>query len=422
MSIVGRIARPKAMNSEELARMVRSVYGGGSTVSGVSVSSDSAMRQATVYSCVNVLSRVLGMLPCHMMEKKGKIKNIAEDFYLYPILHDMPNPWMDASDFWGMAMNHLALRGNFFAFKNTGLNPNGPTRELIPLAPGRVQEIIQTADYGLFYKVLLPNEERRGSYGEPTQADIGTIKVFPASQMFHLRGMTIDGISGVNPIQYIRETIGLGVVTEQFGARTFGSGTHPSMIVTHPNRVKDIKAMRDALSEVYAGIDNSHKIMLLEDGMTATSVSIDPQDSQYLETRKFQKSEIVDIFFGMPLTVMNAGENTPTYASAEQFSIGFIVYAVLPWIVTAERGIYRCLLSSEERQTYYAKFRTEGLLRGAFRDQMAGLQIAINTEIMNPNEARDLLDMNPYKGGEIYKTRTSTTKEPAKQAGQGVTQ
>jgi HK97 family phage portal protein len=223
----------------------------------------------------------------------------------------------------------------------------------------------------------------------------------------------------MNPIQYIRETVGLGIVTEQFGARTFGSGTHPSMIITHPNEIKDKKAMRDALSEVYAGLDNSHKIMLLEDGMTATSVSITGQDSQYLETRKFQKSEIVDIFFGMPLTVMNAGENTPTYASAEQFSIGFIVYACMPWFVTAERGIYRCLLNPQERKRYYAKFQARGLQRGSFKDQMEGFRVGINTEILNPNECRELLDMNPYEGGEIYRTRTSTVKESAKPAAGG---
>lgn len=408
--------------SKTLEDMIRSVYGGGSTSSGVSVSSHTAMRQATVYSCVNVLSRVMGMVPCHMMEKSGNIRNIAEDFYLYALLHDMPNEWMDASDFWGMAMNHLALRGNFFAFKNTGLDPNGKTRELLPLAPDRILEVIQTANYGVFYKIQMPDDKSAvGVYGEPTQATATITKIFPASQIFHLRGMTKDGLVGMNPIQYIRETIGLGIVTEQFGARTFGSGTHPSMIVTHPGQLKDPKPMRDALTEVYAGLDNSHKIMLLEDGMSATSVSITGQDSQYLETRKFQKSEIVDIFFGMPLTVMNSGENNPTYASAEQFSIGFIVYACMPWFVTGERGIYRCLLSPEERKRYYAKFQARGLQRGSFKDQMEGFQVAINTEIMNPNEARELLDMNPYDGGEVYKTRTSTTKETGKQADQGGT-
>jgi len=71
MGLVSRMARPKAM-SNNLEQILRDHLGGGSTSSGTSVSNDSAMRQATVYSCVNVLSRVIGMLPCHMMEKPEK--------------------------------------------------------------------------------------------------------------------------------------------------------------------------------------------------------------------------------------------------------------------------------------------------------------------------------------------------------------
>jgi len=403
--------RPKAMNSHELERMIRSAFGGGENSSGVSVSSETAMRQATVYSCVNILSRVIGMLPCHMMEKNGKSRNIAENFYLYPILHDAPNEWMDSSDFWGMAMNHLALRGNFYAFKNTGLDPKGKVRELIPIRPERIQEVIQTADYGVFYKILMPDESNSGQYTGQSEGLTGTPHIFPANQVFHLRGMTVNGLVGVNPIQYIRESVGLGLAAEKLGARLFKNGTNISMIVEHPNTLKDPKSFRDAITEVYAGLGNSHKVMVLEDGMKAQKVTIDPKDSQFLELRKFQKDEIVDIFLGMPLTVMNSGANTPTYSSSEQFSIGFVVYALMPWIVTAERGIYRSLLNLEERKTYYAKFRVEGLLRGSFSEQMSGFATAIDKEILNPNECRELLDMNPYEGGEVYRTRTSTTKD-----------
>lgn len=420
MSIMGRLPRPKAMNPHELEKMIRSVFGGGSTHSGVSVSTDRAMREGTVFSCVNILSRVTGMLPCHMMESSGDKRNIAKDFYLYPLLHDMPNNWMTSSDFWGMSMVHQLMRGNFFAFKNTGLDPKGKTRELIPLAPGRVQKVIQAANYELFYEVLLPDENSTDvtydGYSQPT----GTItKIFPASQIFHLRGLTVNGVVGLNPIQYVRESIGLSLAAEEFGARYFGQGIHPGIIVEHPQKLKDPKTFRESFQEVYAGLGQTHQALILEEGMKANKISIDPKDAQFLELRKFQKNEIVDIFFGMPLTVMNSGDNVPTYASAEQFSIGFVIYALLPWLVSIEKAIYRDLLSPEERKTYYAKFQARGLQRGSFSEQMTAFQIAINTEIMNPNECRELLDLNPYSGGEAYRTRTSTVKDLGNNANQG---
>lgn len=397
MGILSRMVRPRA-DARELDRVTREAFGGGSTASGIPVSSETAMRHATVHSCVNILSRVIGMLPCHVMRKVGKTREIADDFYLYSLLHDMPNEWQTSANFMGMIINHVSMRGNFFALKNRGAL-FGNIRELIPLAPGIVQEVKQNPDYSLIYKCRFPD---------------GEVFEIPKSEIMHVMGMTINGYLGVNPIQYMRESISLGLATERFGARLFGSGTHPSMIVSHEGQLEDPTAMREALAASYSGLDNSHRIMLLEQGMTATSVSMSPEDSQFLETRKFQKSEIVDIMFGMPLTVMSNKDRTPTFASAEQFSIGFIIYALTPLAVNIEKTMFRDLLTTEERKEYYIKIRMEGLQRGAFADQMAGFQTAINTEIMNPNECRELLDMNPYEGGDRYGTRTSTIKEPDK--------
>jgi len=391
------MARPKAM-SNNLEQILRDHLGGGSTSSGTSVSNDSAMRQATVYSCVNVLSRVIGMLPCHMMEKTGKIRTIAEDFSLYSILHDLPNEWMTAPEFWGMAINHLALRGNFYALKNNGGSRWGRLKELIPFGPDIVQEVVQNSDKSLTYKCIFPD---------------GTVMNIPGTEIMHLRGMTLNGYMGVNPIAYIRESIGLGLATEEFGARYFGSGTHPGVILEHPKKLSPQAHtnLSNSMAETYSGLGKSHRIMLLEEGLKMHPITINPDDSQFLETRKYQKSEIVDIFFGMPLTLMSSGDNTPTFASAEQFSIGFVVYALMPWITKIEKSIYRDLLSPAERKIYYAKFKVEGLQRGSFKDQMDGFATAIDKEIFSPNDVRDLLDMNPYEGGDEYRTRTSTTKE-----------
>jgi len=399
MGIVSRMARPKAMHSQELERMIMSVFGGGSTSSGISVSSDSAMRQATVYSCVNVLSRVIGMLPCHLMETAGKTRTKMVDDPLYFLLHDQPNEWMTAPEFWGMAMNHLPLRGNFFALKNKGLNLTGTVRELIPLAPGIVQEVEQDERFRLLYKLRYP---------DGTQVDV------PASEIMHLRGMTMNGYMGVNPIQYIRESIALGLASEDFGARFFGSGTHPGGIVEMPGKLdpKNKTEVKGALNEAYTGLGKSHRLMLLEYGMKYQKVGVDPKDSQFIELRKYQKAEIVDIFMGMPLTILSSQDTTPTYASAEQFSIGFVIYALMPWIVAIEKAISRDLIPMAKRRTQYAKFSVKGLQRGSFKEQMDSFAVAIDKEIFNPNECRNLLDMDPYEGGDEYRTRTSSMKEP----------
>lgn len=399
MGIVSRMFKPKAI-STDMERMIRESFGGGVTSSGATVSNETAMRHATVYSCVHILSRTIGMLPCHMMEKVNGTKNIAENFYLYPLLHDMPNEWMTSIEFWGMCINHLSLRGNFFALKNRGINRlSGQVLELLPLAPDVVQEVVQSKSYGLTYKCRFPD---------------GSTQEIPGSEIMHLKGMTSNGYMGINPIQYIRESIGLGLATEEFGSRYFGSGTHPSMIVEHPGKLSATASqnLKSSLNEKYSGLGKSHRLLLLEEGMKAQAISINPEDSQFLDTRKYQKADIVDIFLGTPLTIMNSGDSTPTFASAEQFSIGFIVYSLMPWIVTIEKAIYRDLLTIAERKKYYAKFKVEGLKRGALKEQMEAFAIGIDKCIFSPNEVRAMLDYNSYGAeGDIYRTRTSTTKE-----------
>ena len=123
--------------------------------------------------------------------------------------------------------------------------------------------------------------------------------------------------------------------------------------------------------------------------------------------------------FRVPLMLIQSGDKTPTYASAEQFMINYSVTGVTPDIVNYEQYIRKDLLTEEERKKYYAKFDMKGLLRGDFKARMDGYAIGIEEEIFNPNECRAWEDMNPYDGGEVYKNR-KTSKAVETSNNQGV--
>ena len=149
------------MTSKELEGAIMSVYGGGSTSTGISVNTESSLRAMSVHTCVKAKSNGIKMMPCHLMRRDGDKREKATDHYLYRLLHDRPNSWMTPSEFWGMASTCLDLRGNFYALKS-GL-PGRQIKELIPLAVGAVTEVTQTANYGLFYKVTRPEAGRTSS-------------------------------------------------------------------------------------------------------------------------------------------------------------------------------------------------------------------------------------------------------------------
>ena len=164
----------------------------------------------------------------------------------------------------------------------------------------------------------------------------------------------------------------------------------------------------------YEGLGQSHEFMLIDEGMGIEFPEIRLVDAQFLEQMKMTEAQICGLF-RVPLMLIQSGDKTPTYASAEQFMLSYSVYGVTPDVVNYEKAIRRDLLTPEERKTYYAKFNVDALLRGDFKTRMEGFQIGVNTEILCPNEARDLLDMNPYPGGDEFRTRTSTVKTTASQ-------
>lgn len=407
--------RPQAMNTDELSRLILSTYGGGATATGISVTTDSAMQAMAVHSCVKILANSVAQLPCHLMEDSNGIKNKASDHYLYSLLHDQPNEWMTAPEFWGMVVACLQLKGNFFALKS-GI-PGRPIKELIPLPISAVEEVIQTSGYGLFYKVRRPSGDQTAPNGAIGQTVSTTVDIIPGDRIMHIRGLILNGYMGLNPIAYARESIGLALATEKHGAKLFAHGTMLGGILKwdkHFSSDAKAKAVIESFNEVYSSVENAHKTALLEDGLTWEKMQMTSEDSQFMEARKFQKKEIVDLFFGMPLSMLQSGEKVATFASAEQFSLQYVTYALTPLLVNIEKAIRRDLLTDEEKKKYYAKFSVGGLLRGDMKARFEAYQIGINTEILNPNTCRDWEDLNAYEGGNEYRTRTSTIKEDKK--------
>ncbi|MFH2075816.1 MAG: phage portal protein [Pseudomonadota bacterium] len=360
------------------------------------------MRLITVQNCVRMRAATISRLPCHVMEQVGKRKQRADDFYLYKLLHDRPNSWMTAPEFWAMAEAHVSLTGNFCAYKIQG-SGTGKVYELIPLKPGSVQEVVQNDDYSLTYRIRF---EKKGGVAEVRDVD--------QQRIFHIRGLTVNGIMGVNPIEYARETIGLGMASTQFMGRWFNKGLHPSAVITHP---KELNAQafanrRDALKERYEGLGKTHEFMLLDEGMGIEWPKMSLVDAQYIEQMKLSDAQICGLF-RVPLMLVNGGDKEPTYASAEQFMLFYQMFSIDASMY--EAAIKRDLMSPEEQKRYYAKFSIEGLLRGSMEVRAKFYQTMVNSEIMNPNECRDLEDMNPYDGGEEYRTRTSSLKQAPQQ-------
>ena len=353
-----------------LERYLSWTIGTGTSASGVAVSPQTAMQSAAVYSSVKVLAESIGMLPLNLYRKEANnARTLLSDHPLHVLCHDQPNEWMTSVEFWEMMVMSLNLRGNAYAYINR--NRSGQVVELLPLQPDMVQVEMST-DFQLEYRISMPD---------------GAFKRLGVGEVFHIRGLTLNGWLGISPITYARESIGLALATERFGGQLFKNGAKMGGVLEHPGKLskESYERIKTSFDEAHSG-DNAHKTALLEEGMKFARISLSANDSQFLETRKYQRSEIAAIFRVPPHMIGDL--ERATFSNIEQQSLEFVNYSLMPWLVRIEKAIKRDLMTPDERKTMTAKFNVSGLLRGDASARSALYHNGILDGWMTRNEAR----------------------------------
>ena len=385
-----RRAAATAAANQKLADFIKGadLVDAGLSNSGVNVDEDTALKISAVYACVKVISETVASLPLKLL-KEEENGDMAKARYhpIYALIADCPNNEMSSFTFREMLMTNLLLWGNAYALIRR--NRKGQIVELYPLKSSNMEVVRDPTTRAIQYR-----------YTNDDEATAQT-KTYRARQILHIPAFTFDGVVGVSPITYAREAMGLALATEEFGARWFGSGARPGGVLEHPGMLKDPERLRESWNKVYQGTANSHKIAVLEEGMSYKSVGMSPEDSQFLETRQFQLNEICRIFRVPPHMIGDLTRST--FSNIEHQSIDFVVHTIRPWLVRWEQAIRRSLLSDTEREIYQPRFKVEGLLRGDFHSRMQGYAIARQNGWMSANEIRALEDMNRIpNGGDEY--------------------
>lgn len=358
----------------------------GRSWAGKSVTERTAMQQTAVYACVRIISETIASLPLHLYKytDAGKEKDYTHP--LYYLLHDEPNNEMTAFVFRETIVSHLLLWGN--AYAQIIRNGKGEVVALYPLLPDRMTVERSEATNEIYYSYI------------DTKGIMYTLKT---SEVLHIPGLGFDGLIGYSPIGMTKNAIGLSIAAEEYGSRFFANSANPSGVLEHPGVLKDPKKIRESWNEVYGGTSNSHRVAVLEEGLTFKPISIPPNDAQFLETRKFQINEICRIFRVPPHMVADLEKSS--FSNIEQQSLDFVVNTIRPWLIRIEQAIGQKLLGPDEKGKYFARFNVNGLLRGDFASRMNGYAIARQNGWMNADEIRELEDMNKLPegaGGDRY--------------------
>lgn len=392
MGILSSIFKSRDKPKNSTAGSFLSFFFGGSS-SGKRVNERTAMQMTAVYACVRILSESVAQLPLHLYQYTNKGgKERAVDHSLYRLLHDEPNPEMTSFVFRETMMMHLLLYGN--AYAQIIRNGKGEVLSLYPLMPNRMT-VDRDVKGKLVYVYQHESDEAKTMKNQ-------SVSLKP-EDVLHVVGLGFDGLVGYSPIAMAKNSIGMAIACEEFGAKFFSNGATPGGVLEHPNTIKDPEKVRESWTNTFGGSGNSNKIAVLEEGMKYHPISINPNEAQFLETRKFQLNEIARIFRVPPHMIGDLEKSS--FSNIEQQSLEFVKYTLEPWVARWEQAIVRRLLTEEEKKTYFVKFNLEGLLRGDYKSRMDGYAVARQNGWMSANDIRQLenLDMIPEEdGGNAY--------------------
>ena len=374
----------------------------GRTTSGKPVNERTAMQTTAVYACVRILAEAVASLPLHVYEYQDDGgKKLVHDHPLYYLLHDEPNPEMTSFVFRETLMSHLLIWGN--AYAQIIRDGAGRVLGLYPLLPDKMD--VQRDDRGNIYYVYSRNSDEN-----PMFKEYGDIRL-KAEDVLHIPGLGFDGLIGYSPIAMAKNAVGMTLACEEYGASFFANGANPGGVLEHPGVLKDPSKVRESWNSVYRGVNNAHKIAVLEEGMKYQQIGIPPEEAQFLETRKFQINEIARLYRIPPHMVGDLDKSS--FSNIEQQSLEFVKYTLDPWMIRWEQSLQRSLLLPGEKGKYFIKLNVDGLLRGDYQSRMNGYAVGRQNGWFSANDIREMENMNPIpdeQGGNLYLINGAMTK------------
>lgn len=378
------IDRARAMNESLLVGDLTDPYLaeflriGSASASGATVTPESALTNTAVFRCVSLLSYAMAMLPLHLY-RSGDAREKATDHPLFKVLHRKPNGWQTAFEFRQLMQAWALIHGNAYAAK---VRRGDQVIALLPMDPRRMV-VEQRDNLEVRYKFTAKN---------------GSSRDLAADEVFHLRGFTLDGITGRSLVRQASDAIGLALQAEKAAARLFRKGMMAGGALQMPqNKLLSNEAFDRLQASMvdHEGAENSNGWMILEEGLVANPFQTTAKDSQHLETRAHQVHEIARVF-GVPRPLLML-DDTSWGTGIDVLGQFFVRYGLSPWFEAWEQAIARCLLSDREQDDLYVKFNAAALLRGSMKDQAEffsrGLSVNNQQPWLHVDEVRDWMDL-----------------------------
>jgi HK97 family phage portal protein len=385
MGFLDRLLRPQALGALDDRWYTSSPYV-VTAYSGVNVTAGTALMASPVWACVRLIAESVATMPIIVYRRQSDGgKRRAPEHPLYDILHDDPNELQSAFAWKRFMMVQALLYGN--AYSRIMPGSRGAVDRLEPIH-AELMRIEHLPDGGIRYL------ERDQTTGQESPLN--------AEDVFHLPGLSLDGIGGLSLVQYARESIGLALAAQGYSAKFYSQNAQPGGVLKTPNKLTDTayKRLADSWQERHSGPNNWHKPAILEEGLEWMQMGMTHQDAELIAQLDWSTADIAR-FFNVPLHMIQLMTKSTSWGSGiEEMSIEFVTFTLLPWLKNWEQLITKKLIVAT--QIYFAEFLMDSLMRGKLSERYQAYATGRQWGWLSVNDVRRLENMNPVEDGDGY--------------------
>lgn len=373
---------------------------------GMAVTAVSAMRVAAVFACVQKIAGAIATLPIYVYRTDGDVKARLPRDELWYKLNESPSPMWTAASHWESVSANQLLRGDAYALIIRGSST--VVQQIIPLPHSMVNPVRDPATGEVKYFLTLTELGMKSKWVEP-------------SDILHFPGFGFDGLKSMSVISYAaRNAVGNALAMDDYSGKFFANGAHPSMILTSAGKMnpEQITTLQAAFTSKYSGTDNAHRLpLVLTEGIDAKNISINADDAQLLEARKFQVIDIARAFGVPPHLIGETSASTSWGSGIEAMSRGFVTYTLQPHLVRIEQELNRKLFPRNTGK--FVQFDRDALIEGDSAAQAAYNRAALGGPgtgmgWLSVDEVRKTKGLAPMGGvyAEVFDPRTMQAPAP----------
>ena len=335
------------------------------TESAEPVTFDSALQLSGVWACVKLLAETVASLPVGVYKMGENGRELADNHPIYRLLTKKPNKYQTKVEFFETLMLNLVIHGNAYCKIDRLGNE---IVSLLPIMSSQVETVLL----------------KDGTVVHEYYAESG-VQVFASESIWHLKLMG-NGIVGMSPLAYQRNTLGIAQAAERAVTKIYKNGAKPSGVLSMDRILTP--AQRDQIRGSFNNltVSTDDRLMVLEGGMKFDAISLSPQDIELLASRQFQLSEICR-WYGVPSVLINDTSSTTVWGSGiEQLVAGFYKLTLRPLLEKIEASIDTNLIGGNK---YFVEFDFNSLMRSDIKSRFESYRVGIQGGFLTPNEARD---------------------------------